>query len=106
MGQAKTLGGTGVAYIRITRPQSLTGYVYDAISIELDLGRDHPLGLIAHAAGEADGSWHIVEIWESEDFAQRFDRERLVPAIEAVTGRPPPRNAPTVAFELRGLVTP
>jgi hypothetical protein len=47
-----------------------------------------------------------VEVWESEDFAQRFDRERLVPAIEAVTGQPPPGNAPTVGFELRGLITP
>jgi len=95
-----------LAYIRIQRPQTLTADVYDAVSRELNLERDHPHGLISHAAGEADGSWHIVEVWESEDFAQRFDRERLVPAIEAITGRPPPGNAPTVGFELRGLVTP
>lgn len=95
-----------MAYIRIQRPQSLTADVYDAVSTKLDLGSDHPLGLISHAAGEADGSWHIVEVWESEEFAQEFDRERLVPAIEAVTGRPPPGNAPTVAFELARLVTP
>lgn len=95
-----------MAHIRIQRPQSLTADVYDAVSSRLNLVTDHPLGLISHAAGEADGSWHIVEIWESEDFAEQFDRERLVPAIEAVTGQPPPGNAPTVAFELRGLVTP
>ncbi len=93
-------------YIRIQRPKSLTAEVYDAVSRELNLVSDHPLGLISHAAGEADGSWHIVEIWESEEFAQWFDRERLLPAIEAVTGRSPPGNAPTVAFELRALVTP
>jgi hypothetical protein len=95
-----------LAYIRIQRPQSLTADVYDAVSRELNLHSDHPLGLISHAAGEADGSWHIVEIWESASFAEQFDRERLVPAIEAVTGRPPPGTAPTVAFHLRGLVTP
>lgn len=95
-----------MAYIRIQRPQSLTADVYAAVSSALNLHSDHPLGLISHAAGEADGSWHIVEIWESEDFAQQFDRERLLPAIEAVTGGPPPGDAPTVGFELRGLVTP
>jgi hypothetical protein len=95
-----------VAYIRIQRPQSLTAEVYDAVTIELKLDSDHPTGLISHAAGESDGSFHIVEIWESEEFAESFDRQRLVPAIEAVTGRPPPGDAPTVSFELRGLVTP
>ena len=47
-----------------------------------------------HAAGEVDGSWQIVEVWYSQEYAQRFDLDRLVPAIAAVTGRPPPGDAP------------
>jgi hypothetical protein len=96
----------GVAFIRIVRAQSVTAEVYDAVTAELNLVSEHPLGLISHAAGEADGCWQIVEIWESEKYAQRFDRERLVPAIEAVTGGPPPGDAPTVGYRLHGLVTP
>jgi len=92
--------------MRIVQPQLLTGDVYDAVSIELNLTADHPLGLISHAAGILDGVWQIVEIWESEDYAQRFDRDRMAPAIEAVTGSPPPGDAPAVGYVLHQLVTP
>jgi hypothetical protein len=95
-----------LAFIRIVRPPQLSQEVYDSVTSELDLEREHPLGLISHAAGEAEGCWQIVEIWESEDYAQRFDRERLAPAVEAVTGRPPRGDAQTIGFELHGLVTP
>ncbi len=92
--------------MRIQRPQTLTTDVYDAVASRLNLEINHPLGLISHAAGEVDGTLHIVEIWDSEDVAEQFDREHLVPAIEAVTGSPPPGDSLFVSFELRGLVTP
>lgn len=95
-----------MAYLRILRPPTVTVQIYDAVTAELDIASDHPLGLISHAAGEVQGSWQIVEIWESEEYAQRFDVERLVPAIEAVTGSPPPGDAPTIGYELHQLVTP
>ena len=95
-----------MAFIRIMRPQLLTIDVYDAVSVKLDLEREHPLGLISHSAGELDGGIQIVEVWESEEYARRFDRERLVPAIEAVTGSPPPGDAPGDAYRLHALVTP
>jgi hypothetical protein len=95
-----------LAFIRIVRPPKLNEQVYEAVTSALNLASEHPLGLISHAAGEADGCWQIVEIWESEEYAQRFDRERLIPAIEAVTGSPPPGDAATLGYQLRGLVTP
>ncbi len=95
-----------MAFMRIVRPPLVTAEIYDAVSQELDIASRHPLGLISHAAGQADGCWQIVEIWESQDYAQRFDRDRMVPAIEAVTGSAPPGDAPTVAYELHQLITP
>jgi hypothetical protein len=95
-----------VAFMRIVRPPLVTVAIYDAVTRELDIASNHPLGLISHAAGLADGCWQIVEIWESEEYAQRFDRERLAPAIEAVTGGPPPGGASTLGYELHQLVTP
>ena len=95
-----------MAFIRILRSQLVSQEVYDAVVRELDLATEHPLGLISHAAGETDGCWQLVEIWESETYAQRFDRERLIPAIEAATGAPPPGDVPPIAYELHRLITP
>jgi hypothetical protein len=92
--------------MRIVRPPLVTREIYDAVTERLGIDTAHPLGMISHAAGEADGCWQIVEVWESELYAQRFDRERLVPAIEAVTGSPPPGDAPTVGYVLHQLITP
>jgi hypothetical protein len=78
---------------------------YDAVNGQLDAVGRPPLGLITHAAGELDGQWQIVEVWESEEYAQRFDEERLGPAIEAVIGEPP-ATSPTVSYELHQLITP
>ena len=35
----------------------------------------------------------MIEVWESEEEAQRFLKERLMPALEAV-GAPAPRTQP------------
>ncbi len=95
-----------MTFMRIIRPPLVTREIYDAVTRELGIATAHPLGMISHAAGEVDGCWQIVEIWDSEDFARQFDRERLVPAIESVTGSPPPGDAPTVGYELHQLITP
>jgi hypothetical protein len=92
-------------YLRIVQPQ-ISAELYHAITTDIEVTKNHPLGLIMHAAGEADGVWRIVEVWDSEEYAEAFDRDVLVPAIEAATGRPPPGDAPVVAFDLHQLVTP
>jgi hypothetical protein len=94
-----------LAYLRIVRPQ-ISADLYDAITQNIEVTSNHPRGLIMHAAGEADGVWHIVEVWDAEHYAERFDREVLVPAIEAAYGQRPPGDAPSVGFELHQLVTP
>jgi hypothetical protein len=55
------------------------------------LGLDVPAGGIFHVAGPApDGGWRVIEIWESEEDAKRFVKERLLPAFEAANAPPPP----------------
>jgi hypothetical protein len=92
-------------YLRIVQPE-ISAELYDTITSNIEVTKNHPLGLIMHAAGEADGVWRIVEVWEAEEYAESFDRDVLVPAVEAVTGSPPPGDAPVVGFDLRQLVTP
>ena len=40
-------------------------------------------GLLVHSAGEAEGGFRVVDVWESEEAAQRFG-ERLMPVLQEV----------------------
>lgn len=76
---------------------------YDAISAKVNIERQHPLGLIMHGAVEVDEMMKIAQIWDSEEYARRFDEEILKPALLAVGA---PVDAEITTFELEHLVTP
>jgi hypothetical protein len=58
--------------------------IYDKVRGELGL-EEQPAGGILHIAGPSpNGGWRVIEVWESEEDAQRFFAERLRPAFEAV----------------------
>lgn len=65
--------------------------IYDRVR-EL-LGLERPAGGVFHVAGpRPGGGWRVIEVWETEDDANRFFHERLKPAFEAVgVPGPPPR---------------
>jgi heme-degrading monooxygenase HmoA len=81
---------------------------YEKVTQALNVDGDPPPGLIVHAAGEVDGKWRSVDVWESEADYNRFREERLMPAViqamgeEAVAAGPPPQES----FEVKHLVTP
>ena len=63
--------------------------------IRAHLGLDKPAGGIFHIAGPSpNGGWRVIEVWESEEEAERFFRERFMPALEAleIDGPRPPRE--------------
>ena len=63
--------------------------IYDRIR-EL-IGLERPAGGIFHLAGPSpEGGWRVIEVWESEEDAQRFFEERVMPAAEAVGAPAPP----------------
>ena len=76
---------------------------YDAINAEVDIEHRHPLGLIMHGASEVGGTVQIAQVWDSEEYAQRFDDETLKPALRAVGA---PLEAEITIFQLEHLVTP
>jgi hypothetical protein len=75
-----------VAIVRIIRPEGTTAEMYDAVGRKLNIEDDPPAGLIVHAAGEVDGQWQVVEVWESLEDADRFAAMRLMPAIAEIAG--------------------
>jgi len=76
---------------------------YHAINAEVDIEHRHPLGLIMHGASEVGGTVQIAQVWDSEEYAQRFDDETLKPALRAVGA---PLEAEITIFQLQHLVTP
>jgi hypothetical protein len=63
--------------------------IYEGIRAQL--GLDKPAGGIFHAAGPSpNGGWRVIEVWESEEDAKRFVKERLLPAFQATSAPPPP----------------
>jgi hypothetical protein len=77
--------------------------LYDAVYGTIDIDHEHPLGMIMHGATEINGTMHVAQIWDSEEYARRFDEERLRPALEAAGA---PVDAEVIVFELHHLVTP
>jgi hypothetical protein len=70
-------------------PEGIGQEQYEAVNEKLDAQGDPPPGLVVHAAGQGeDGRWRIIEVWESRDQFDRFNEERLTPAIAEVTGMP------------------
>jgi hypothetical protein len=61
---------------------------YDAVNAKLDMDMnagtgDWPPGLLSHAAGTADdGSFIVMEVWESREAQGAFMQSRLGPALQ------------------------
>ena len=67
---------------------------------------DEPEGLIVHTASEKDGRIRVVDIWESKDAYQRFERETLMPAIQGVVEAPQGGPPPMDEFEIYNIRRP
>jgi hypothetical protein len=84
----------------------VTAEIYDAVNAKAGVDENPPEGLLMHTAGEVDGQWQIVDVWESEEQAERFGSERLGPAIESVIGDMPGGPPPTTVYELYRVIRP
>lgn len=58
---------------------------YDSISARVMVPAQEA-GCRFHAAGEGEGGWRIIEVWESREGLQRFIDESLIPVIDDVSG--------------------
>ncbi len=93
--------------VRIQRPEGVTFAMYQAVNEEAGFATDPPAGLIVHTAGEVDGGLQIIDVWESQEAAERFGNERLMPAIKAVAGDQPPMGPePPTVYELQNMIKP
>jgi hypothetical protein len=92
-----------MAVICIIHPALADREAYESLISRIDLDHKHPAGLIMHSAGEIDGTWQVVNVWDSEEYADRFDREVLEPAMREITGG---SRREVTTYRLHHLVTP
>jgi hypothetical protein len=71
-----------------------------ATRVDEAVGSEPVVGLIAHVSGPSSAGWRIIDIWESEEDQQRFQAERLGPAVAHVMAGMP---GPSVPFDTRSV---
>ena len=90
--------------VHISRGGNMTQETYEQVSAQMGTEQDPPPGLIVHTAAEVDGAWQVVDIWESAGAKERFEQERLMPAIWRCMGlRPRAPGEPAAERRLRGV---
>jgi hypothetical protein len=93
-----------MAFVRMFDNPQGTQEQYDRASQALGIDESNmPDGGVLHVAGPSPtGGWRVVEIWESEDQARKFDEETLLPLLEQVgVERPEPETWDVHALVMR-----
>ena len=85
----------------------VTTELYDQVKAKMDIENNPPEGMILHTAGSAANGWVNFDVWESKEAFEAFDRDRLMPAIQAVAAAAgmepsPPRRQEV--YELHDLI--
>jgi hypothetical protein len=73
-----------MTWVVILKPEQASWQDYERVSAEV--GETPPAGLIIHAAGEVDGRWRAVSVWESQSAYESFRDQRVLPAVAATLG--------------------
>lgn len=95
-----------MAWVLIQKAEETGWDEYESVARAAGVDDNPPDGLIVHAAGEENGRWRSVSVWESEEAYERFREERLMPAVVQALGEdlaqagPPPEER----FEAKHLV--
>jgi hypothetical protein len=72
-----------MAIVRITSPREITWEIYNQVAERIDAG-GAPDGLIVHTAVDNGGKPQFIDVWESNEHAERFGQERIGPAVAEV----------------------
>jgi hypothetical protein len=94
-----------VAVVLVSQGPGITQETYDEVVRRLTGGKsrvespaDWPVeGLLVHAAGEAEGGFRVVDVWESEEAVRRF-AETLVPILQELGAGAEPEIYPAHTF--------
>ena len=75
-----------MAWVQIQKAQEASWDDYERVSKAAGADENPPEGLILHAAGEENGRWRSVSVWESQAAYEKFREERIMPAVRQEIG--------------------
>jgi hypothetical protein len=90
-----------------TLPEGVPVEMLDAVSKEMNVESDPPVGLLIHVHYQRDGRAEIHDVWDSEEDYAKFRDARLIPAMikvaeqHGVQLQPPPEP---IFIPVQGLV--
>jgi hypothetical protein len=87
-----------MTYVHITTSQGRTIDDFRAVVAKLS-PPDGTDGLVARMAGSDAAGLHVVDIWESQAQAKRFEAEQLFPAFQAAGAMPEPQSTTFTVFD-------
>jgi len=63
---------------------------YNQVMRTLDLDKNPAAGAILHVAGFTAGTLHVLDVWESQQAFERFQKDRLPAALQkaGITSQP------------------
>jgi hypothetical protein len=67
-----------------TMPEGTPIEMLDEVTDEMGVDRNPPEGLLVHTHFDDGGQVRIVDVWESQDAFEKFNAERLGPAVQKV----------------------
>ena len=86
-----------MAYATVTHSRATT--LQDFHAVNAALGDDQPEGRLLLLVGHSADGLHIIDVWATQAYADRFVAERLFPALQRM-GRLPDERDFHVEFEV------
>ena len=82
--------------------------MYDAVHAEVGRrGEGKVDGLLVHVGRATDDGFEVLEVWESREHFERYNRNVVGPVMADLAPGPPPTPGQGYAeFDVRGLVLP
>ena len=94
-----------MAIVRIVSPREITWELYNQVAEKIEAGGPVE-GLITHTAVDNDGKPQFIDVWESNEAAERFGQERIGPAVADIAPNVagPPDPDQVEIYEVKHLV--
>ena len=79
-----------MATVMLMEWPGMTQEQYNRVMSNLGLDTNPPAGAIFHVAGFTAGSLRVLDIWDSQQAFERFQQDRLTPAVQkaGIAGQP------------------